>query len=204
MPTLNIYFDLGEHNSVEYKVDGSENVSIVKGDNTVKLDLPEGKHRISVERITKYSSPKCYLKLLNPLLFFKYSFFLVQDSFLFTHDAETASIEFDVELTGDCTVTVDLDVKCLKKDYKDMYYMFSVVSDDACISSVTKNQLPKQYVIRWRLMHIIPSAFWVIALLTALILKKADLGEWIAYCAYCIFAYVHISNVVNSGSSKER
>lgn len=203
MPELSIYFDLGKHNSVYYRIDGAETAVTITGDQTVKIDLPEGKHRVSVERISKYSTPKCYLKLLNPILFFKYSFFLVQDSFLFAHDAEIASVDFDVDLTCDCSMTVDLDVKCLKKDYKDMYYMFSVLPGDASVSSVTKNQLPKKYVIRWRLMHIIPSVFWVLALLASLIMKKADLGEWIAYCAYCVFAYVHISNVFNAGSSKE-
>ena len=203
MPQLSIYFDLGEHNSVAYRIDGAEEAVTVTGNTTVDIVLPEGKHHVFVERITKYSTPKCYLNLLNPLLFLKYSFFLVQDSFLFTHDAETASVDFDVDLSGDSTLTVDLDVKCLKKDYKDMYYMFSVIAKDACVENVKCNQLPKQYILRWRLMHIIPSMIWVFALLFALILKKADIGEWIAYCAYCIFAYVHVSNVFNSVSSRD-
>lgn len=203
MPIFSINFDLGEHNSIAYRIDGSEESMTVKGNDTVKLELSEGKHHIFVERITKYSTPKCYLTLLDPVRFLKYSFFLVQDSFLFAHDAETASVGFDVEITSDCSATVDLDVKCKKKDFKDMYYTFSVVADDAGIDNVSTNLLPKEYIRRWRLMHIIPSVFWVIALLISLILKKADLGEWIAYCAYCIFAYVHVSNVFNAGSSKD-
>lgn len=203
MPTLNINFDLGEHNSVAYSIDGVEDSVTVIGDNTASIELTEGKHHVFVERITKYSSPRCYLNLLNPLRFLKYSFFLVQDSFLFTHDAETASVDFDVYVKEDCSVTVDLDVKCKKKDFKDMYYIFSALSDNAEISDVKCNQLPYEYIMRWRLMHIIPSLFWIVALLIALIAKKADIGEWIVYCAYCIFAYVHISNVFNAGSSKD-
>ena len=198
MPKLSIYFDLGEHNSVSCKVDGGDTAVIVTGNKTVEFDLPEGKHHISVDRVTKYSTPRCYLSLLNPFLFLKYSFFLVQDSFLFSHDAEMACVSFDVEVNRDCLVTVDLDVKCNKKDCKDMYYTFSVVSDDITVSSIEKDRQAKNYVVRWRLMHIIPSLFWVIALPVALLMKKADIGEWIAYCAYCVFAYVHISNVFNS------
>ena len=203
MPVLKINFDLGAHNSIAYRIDDSEDLVTVTGDKTVEVELSEGKHHVSVGRITKYSTPKCYLSLLNPMRFFKYSFFLVQDSFLFAHDAEAASVDFDVDVISDCSLTVDLDVKCKKKDFKDMYYMFSVIADDASVDNVSTNLLPKQYVWRWRMMHIIPSAFWVIVLLAALILKRGDIGEWIVYCADCVFAYVHVSNVVNAGSSKD-
>lgn len=203
MPVLNLKFDLGAHNTVACRIDESDQPITVTGDNLLRLELPAGKHRVLVERISKYSSPKCFLAILHPLTFLKYSLFLVQDSFLFAHDAESASIEFCVELNGDCDVLVDLDVKCKQKDFKDMYYVFSVSAEGAELSEVTVNRTSGRHIHRWRLVHIIPCIFWLVVLLIALIVRSAPLGEWIVYCAYAVFAAVHILNVCASSGSAD-
>ena len=75
MPVLNLKFDLGAHNTVACRIDESDQPITVTGDKLLRLELPAGKHRVLVERISKYSSPKCFLTILHPLTFLKYSLF---------------------------------------------------------------------------------------------------------------------------------
>ena len=197
---LNIHFDVGG-SQVAVEIDGSDK-RIVSGNMTLSVELDEGKHHIKFMRISKYTKRSCYFNILNPIHFFNYALFKkIENRMLFAYDAETPSIEAKIELNKSTDISVNLDVMCLNNNYNQKYYHFNVCTPQTLKNQILQNEIPTQYILRWRLMRILPSCIFTLCAWLMMFFHTDNLVIHFAICTiYTVLTLFYMRSVIKAES----
>lgn len=196
---LNIHFDVGG-SQVIVEIDGSDKTT-VSGNMTLSVDLDEGEHHIKCMRISRYTKRSCYFNILNPIHFFNYALFKVENRMLFAYDAETPSMEAIIELNQSTDISINLDVLCWKNDFNCKYYYFNVCVPQTLKYRILRKEIPSQYILRWRLMRILPSSIFTLYAWSMMFFHTDNLIMHFAICIiYTLLTLFYMRYVMKSES----